>query len=78
MISRFFVLVLLFVGIYPALGLSNSQDKKVDLSGFYDSGTLTPLSRPQQFGDKQFMTRQEADEITPRLFMILRTVDSHQ
>ena len=49
MLSRFFVLVLLFVGIYPTLGLSNSQDKKVDLSGFYDSGTLTPLSRPRQF-----------------------------
>ena len=76
MISRFFVLVLLFGGIYPTLGLSNSQDKKVDLSGFYDSGTLTPLSRPQQFGDKQFMTRQEADEITRNMRGLLATSNS--
>ena len=76
MVSRFFVLVLLFGGIYPTLGLSNSQDKKVDLSGFYDSGTLTPLSRPQQFGDKQFMTRQEADEITQNMRGLLATSNS--
>ena len=31
-----------------------------DLSGFYDSGTLTPLNRPAALGDKQFMTREEA------------------
>lgn len=34
-----------------------------DLSGFYDSGTLTPLDRPEQFGDKQFMTQAEAQAI---------------
>ena len=35
---------------------------KPDLSGFYDSGTLTPLNRPTQLGDKQFMTPAEAEE----------------
>ena len=35
---------------------------KPDLSGFYDSGTLTPLNRPTQLGDKQFMTPTEAEE----------------
>lgn len=35
-----------------------------DLSGFYDSATLTPLSRPRQFGDKQFMTKEEAAAMT--------------
>ena len=34
-----------------------------DLTGFYDSATLTPLNRPERFGDKQFMTREEADAI---------------
>lgn len=34
-----------------------------DLSGFYDSGTLTPVDRPQRFGDKQFMTQAEAEGI---------------
>ena len=32
-----------------------------DLSGTYDSGTLTPEQRPEAFGDKQFMSRAEAD-----------------
>lgn len=36
---------------------------KPDLSGFYDSGTITPLSRPEAFGDKQFMTREEAERM---------------
>ena len=31
-----------------------------DLSGFYDSGTLTPLNRPAALGDKQFLTKEEA------------------
>ena len=34
-----------------------------DLSGFYDSGTLTPVDRPKEFGDKQFMTAEEAEKI---------------
>jgi hypothetical protein len=32
-----------------------------DLSGSFDSGTLTPLNRPERFADKQFMTKEEAD-----------------
>ncbi|MEC7106177.1 MAG: hypothetical protein VXX02_04885 [Pseudomonadota bacterium] len=32
-----------------------------DLTGTYDSGTLTPEERPEVFGDKQFMSREEAD-----------------
>jgi hypothetical protein len=31
-----------------------------DLTGTYDSATLTPLNRPESFGDKQYMTREEA------------------
>ena len=37
-----------------------------DLSGFYDSGTLTPVDRPEAFGDKQFMTEKEARAIVQR------------
>mgnify|MGYP001197828877 FL=1 len=37
-----------------------------DLSGFYDSGTLTPVDRPEAFGDKQFMTQKEAGAIVQR------------
>jgi hypothetical protein len=34
-----------------------------DLSGFYDSSSLTPLNRSSEFGDKRFMTREEATAI---------------
>src|SRR5262245_54023573 len=34
-----------------------------DLSGNYDSGTLTPLSRPTAFGDKLYMTVEEANKL---------------
>ncbi len=37
---------------------------KPDFSGFYDSGTLTPVDRPESFGDKQFMTKEEAAALT--------------
>jgi hypothetical protein len=36
---------------------------KPDFSGVYDTGTLTPLSRPPEFGEKQFMTREEAEAL---------------
>ncbi|MGE0623935.1 MAG: hypothetical protein AB7I04_10790 [Pseudomonadales bacterium] len=34
-----------------------------DLTGHYDGGTLTPLNRPSEYGDKQFLTREEAQAI---------------
>jgi hypothetical protein len=34
-----------------------------DLSGTYDSGTLTPLNRPTAFGDKLYMTVEEAEKV---------------
>lgn len=43
-----------------------NADGTVDLSGFYDSGTLTPVDRPEYFGDKKFMTQVEAEEIVKR------------
>jgi len=39
-------------------------DGKPDFSGVYDTGTLTPLNRPKEFGEKKFMTREEADKVT--------------
>ncbi len=34
-----------------------------DLSGFYDSGTQTPEQRPTAFGNRQFLTEEEAEEL---------------
>lgn len=37
-----------------------------DLTGFYDGSSLTPLNRPKEFGDKQYLTRAEADAVAAR------------
>ena len=42
--------------------IKRTASGKPDLSGFYDSGTLTPLNRPEALGDKQFMTPAEAEQ----------------
>lgn len=48
-----------------ALGaLSLGAQASVDLSGTYDVATLTPLERPKMFGDKRFLTREEAAKIS--------------
>ena len=39
---------------------------KPDLSGTYDAATLTPLERPPQFGDKAYLTPEEAEAIAER------------
>lgn len=36
---------------------------KPDLSGFFDVATITPLERPEEFGNKQFITAEEAQEL---------------
>ncbi len=35
-----------------------------DLSGTYDGATLTPLTRPEEFGDNRYLTKEEAERIT--------------
>ncbi len=46
--------------------IKRTADGKPDLSGVYDTGTLTPLNRPEEFGDHQFMTKEQADEVIAR------------
>ena len=36
---------------------------KPDFTGYYDSGTLTPVDRPAESGDEKFMSRERAEEI---------------
>lgn len=43
--------------------ISRRADGKPDFSGTYDRATLTPLTRPAAYGDKLYMTREEADAI---------------
>ncbi len=44
-----------------------TKSGKPDFSGVYDTGTLTPLNRPKEFGDKRFMTPEEAQQVTQRV-----------
>ena len=41
--------------------INRTSTGKPDFSGVYDTGTLTPLNRPEQFGDREFMSKQEAE-----------------
>ncbi len=50
-----------------------------DLSGFYDSASLTPLDRPEALGDQQFMSREEAAKVTAgtRAFLAASSAESN-
>ena len=63
-ISRTFFSACLLAVPAAAMGeIQRTSAGHPDLTGTYDSGTLTPEERPQVFGDRQFMTRQEADQL---------------
>lgn len=62
------VVILTFVLLTMSLNeaqadIERTPSGKPNLAGFYDSGTLTPVDRPLAFGDKQFMTQDEAEGI---------------
>ena len=59
-----------FIALALVLSFASSQaeikrtlDGKPDLSGVYDTATLTPLNRPKEFGEKQFMSKEEAEVV---------------
>jgi len=68
---RFTATILLSCAVAAAIpAAAMSEDKvprtksgKPDLTGTYDAATLTPLVRPAQFGDKLYLTKEEADKI---------------
>jgi hypothetical protein len=55
----------------PAAGDTASDiprtfDGRPDLTGTYDIATLTPLQRPQEFGENLYMSQEQANEILER------------
>ena len=47
-------------------GIPRTSSGHPDLSGTYDVSTLTPLNRPEEFGEKVFLTDDEAAGIAAR------------
>ena len=60
----------------PALLWQADAYAKVDLSGTYDVGTLTPLERPEMFGDNLTLTPQAAKELEARFAKRLQAANS--
>ncbi len=58
-----FTLSLVILSGVAQADIKRTSSGKPDLTGAYDAGTLTPMNRPTAFGDKQFMTREEADAL---------------
>ena len=58
--------------------IPRTDSGRPDLSGTYDVATLTPLVRPEAFGDNLYLTREEADKIaeTERLTIAEGSQDS--
>ena len=52
--------------VLSALSLSAIADDRPDLTGNYDAATLTPLQRPAHFGEKAYLTPEEAKAIAER------------
>ena len=55
--------ILLLTGLPVMAEIKRTVDGLPDLSGVYDTGTVTPLNRPRAFGEHQFMTREQADKL---------------
>jgi hypothetical protein len=62
-IALHLLLILTPASAVGAEELSRTADGRPDLSGFYDSGSITPLNRPQALGDKAFITVAEAEAL---------------
>jgi len=56
--------------------MKRRHDGKPDLTGTYDAGTITPVDRPPQFGDKLYLTTDEAAALEAEAAKLWETVES--
>ncbi|MEM7002056.1 MAG: hypothetical protein AAF529_14805, partial [Pseudomonadota bacterium] len=71
--NRFVVVLSVALNLYPGVyswsaddGIPRTASGKPDLSGTYDIATLTPMQRPEEFGEQLHMTPEQAEQITQR------------
>ncbi|MCZ6616585.1 MAG: hypothetical protein O7E57_00525 [Gammaproteobacteria bacterium] len=60
------VVMILSTALVAEAGIKRTASGKPDLSGTYDAATLTPLERPEEFGDNLYLTQEKAAEIVKR------------
>jgi hypothetical protein len=69
--TRGLLLACILLGSLPASVSASDEipraaNGRPDLSGTYDIATLTPLERPEEFGELLYMAQEQADEIVER------------
>lgn len=72
---KYFLIVSILVSAGALAETLRTKEGKPDFSGFYNTAQLTPLQRDSDFGDKKFMTREEAEEVTKLMRGLLATGD---
>jgi hypothetical protein len=56
-------IVVALTGTLGAQAVERTASGRPDLSGTYNAATLTPLERPEKFGDNLYLSREEAEAI---------------
>ena len=60
----YIAILTLFLSIQAMAELPRTEAGHPNLSGFYNGATLTPMTRPKEFGDNLYLTKEEAEKIT--------------
>ena len=64
------------VAILGGADIPRTADGRPDLSGTYDTASLTPLQRPERFGDKLTLTDEEAAAVAKKEAQLVAKADA--
>ena len=62
-LSTIFIIPLILFALPASADIPRAADGRPDLSGTYDIATLTPLERPEAYGDNLFLAPEEAEKL---------------